>query len=95
MLKTKGWDDKSSLKPDFFLSKARLVITSQMTETIENGCAIKFFFTEFSRQGLLMISFVFYALFHYGLFVEFLSSLCNIWAARPKRLDRIKNPLAM
>lgn len=29
--------------PDFFNSKARLVITSQMTETIENGCAIKFF----------------------------------------------------
>ena len=39
--------------------------------------------------------FVLYALFHYGLFAELLSSLCNIWAAKPKRLDRIKNPLAM
>ena len=42
-----------------------------------------------------MILFVPYALFHYGLFAELLSSLCNIWAAKPKRLDRIKNPLAM
>ena len=57
--------------------------------------ACNYVFTGFSRQGLLMILFVLYALFHYGLFAELLSSLCNIWAAKPKRLDRIKNPLAM
>ena len=54
--------------------------------------ACNYVFTGFSRQGLLMILFV---LCHYGLFTELLSSLCNIWAAKPKRLDRIKNPLAM
>ena len=65
-----------------------------MTETIQNGCAIKFLLNLVGKNSLLFI-FVLYALFHFGLFVELLSSLCNIWAARPKRLDRIKNPLAM
>ena len=49
---TKDWDDKSSLKPDFFLSKARLVINGQMTETIQNGCAIKFLLNLVGKDSL-------------------------------------------
>ena len=46
MIKTRGW-------PNFLHSKARLVITGQMTETIQNGCAIKFLLNLVVKDSLL------------------------------------------